>query len=56
MWVLGQSSQALGVRMTFSTLALGRWALGGQSSLCPPGNFDNRVHRTRTVPLASAGR
>lgn len=52
------TNQALGVRMTFPILAPGRWALGGrgQSSLCPPGNFDNRVRQTRTVPLASAGR
>lgn len=56
LWGWGKSSQALGVGVTFSTLAPGRWALGGRSSLCPPGNCDSRVHQMRTGPLASAGR
>lgn len=42
--------------MTFSTLAPGRWALGGRSGLGPPGSCDSRVHQMRTGPLASAGR
>lgn len=49
-WGWGKSSQALGVGVTFSTLAPGRWALGGRSSLCPPGNYDSRVHQMRTGP------
>lgn len=51
-----KSSQALGVRMTLSSLAPGGRALGGQLSLCLPGSFDSRVHWMHTVPLASAGR
>lgn len=50
-------ARPLGVRVTFSTLAPGRWALGRPVQSVPTKYSDSRVHQdVRTGPLASAGR